>query len=488
MRRAEKAAAGVLLVLSLLPIWLYPLFPSQDGPSHLYNSVIFTDLWAHEKGFFAQFYDLNWRPFPNWTFTILASLLHPLLWINTVEKILLSAYLVGFVSAVFYFLRSISAEKTAIGFGAFLLGYNWHLLMGFYNFCFSVPLALVTIGYCIRHRGFIHGGRMCSLMGLLLALYFSHVVSFGLALLVVAILFGFFGQRRLSALGELVVPCLPAAACFLIHLSMQPGTAESFLFPPPKWSVMNALSLRIGPLFHGWEIVWLFALWTLLIAWLVMGLPQIRQWHPETRIWALVLGLVIVLCLVMPNNALGGSALNERFAFYTGLFLLPALSLRAWTLPRWILVAGFLVLFAAQQVYLHVTFWEWNQRLAPFHRAAGHLQPASKVLPLMFAPNEVGFYVNPLLHADSYSLIPNRCVSPTNYEAHRTYFPLRYKWNALPTPTDWYKPESFLQHDMARHYDYVLVWNAHPSVFQSPALRTFTEVFAERDVHLLKRR
>ena len=83
-----KIAAALLLFLYLLPLWVHPFFPSQDGPSHLYNSVVFTELLWNPKSFFSLFYEINARPYPNWTFTLLASVFHPLLPIGIVEKLI----------------------------------------------------------------------------------------------------------------------------------------------------------------------------------------------------------------------------------------------------------------------------------------------------------------------------------------------------------------------------------------------------------------
>lgn len=484
MSARQKFLLLALLVLHVLPLWLYPLVPSQDGPSHLYNTVIFNDLLWNSESFFGSFYEINWRPFPNWTFTILASVLCPMLSILTAEKIILTLYLVGFVCATFYFVRSINAEKTILGFGAFLFGYNWFLWMGFYNFCLSVPLALFVIGYGIRHRGVMHPLRVVLMAILLLLLYFSHVVSFAVALLVLGFLYGCFGQKRLRSLGELGLCAFPSLIVFVAYLAGRPRVAEPVYRTPIPWLAANTFSFKIGPWFGGMEWVWFVALWLVLGTWLVLTCAQLGRWQTEERIWWMVVGMMLALSLLVPHNFLGGSAFNERLALFFGLFLLAALSIRAWTLPISWLTGAFMVLVVVQLVYIHICFLEWNRRLEPFRKAAAHIEPGVRLLPLMFAANVVGFYVNPLLHADSCILMEKRCASPTNYEGYRSYFPVRYKDGApLASSAEWFDPQSYLQRDLAKYYEYVLLWNS-----PEKALKGFDGVFADGDVQLLKRR
>jgi hypothetical protein len=37
---AERLLFLALLALHVVPLWLFPFFPSQDGPSHLENAII----------------------------------------------------------------------------------------------------------------------------------------------------------------------------------------------------------------------------------------------------------------------------------------------------------------------------------------------------------------------------------------------------------------------------------------------------------------
>ena len=39
----------VLLVLHILPLWIFAYFPSQDGASHVYNGLVLKEYGQHEN-------------------------------------------------------------------------------------------------------------------------------------------------------------------------------------------------------------------------------------------------------------------------------------------------------------------------------------------------------------------------------------------------------------------------------------------------------
>src|ERR1022692_126049 len=64
------AFAG-LIAASLVPIWAFTYFPSQDGPSHLNNANILRLYPWRDLASFRDFYSINFYPLPNWTVHLL---------------------------------------------------------------------------------------------------------------------------------------------------------------------------------------------------------------------------------------------------------------------------------------------------------------------------------------------------------------------------------------------------------------------------------
>ena len=104
---------GVLIVIYLLPIWLFPYFPTQDGVSHVYNSQILTE-YSNPEYEFRDYYEINWYPFPNWlshfSLAMLMFVFPPLI----AEKIFLSLYVILFPLAIYYFLNVVQRGRYAL--------------------------------------------------------------------------------------------------------------------------------------------------------------------------------------------------------------------------------------------------------------------------------------------------------------------------------------------------------------------------------------
>ena len=55
-----------LLILHILPLWIFTYFPSQDGAAHVYNAYVLTALDDDESPLLSEYYKLNLTLFPNW--------------------------------------------------------------------------------------------------------------------------------------------------------------------------------------------------------------------------------------------------------------------------------------------------------------------------------------------------------------------------------------------------------------------------------------
>jgi len=109
-----------LILLYLIPIWIFQYLPTQDGPSHLNNAQILSQ-YTNPAYNFQNIYDLRLEPFPNWlSYACLAVLMRifpPLF----AEKIFLSLYVIVFPLAFIYFLGAINPAKKPLGLFSFVL-------------------------------------------------------------------------------------------------------------------------------------------------------------------------------------------------------------------------------------------------------------------------------------------------------------------------------------------------------------------------------
>ena len=186
--KKDEVLFYALIVLHLLPLWAFEYFPSQDGPSHIFNANLIRVYNHPEFQSFQDYFVPNPRPDPMWFGQlILAGLLYisPFL---IAEKILMSFYIIFFPLSVRYALRSINPESEFLSFLAFPFLYNFFFHMGFYSFVFSFVFTFFVIGFWMKKRDGFKGNDIIVMAVLSLLLYFTHVFSFVLVCLTIGFL------------------------------------------------------------------------------------------------------------------------------------------------------------------------------------------------------------------------------------------------------------------------------------------------------------
>ena len=203
LKNRNHLLLGILILLHLLPLWLFPYFPSQDGPTHVYNAYVIKSY--HQRSVLRRYYEFNGRIVPNWIGHFLMALLMGLVPVLTAEKILLSLYVILLPLSVCYALRALRKEAAFLTVLIFPFIYNYLLHKGFYNFCCSLPVYFWTVGYWLRYRDQLRFRAPFGLLGLSLLLYFCHLTALAAACVAVAVLAMWFmladvyRQRRAGA-------------------------------------------------------------------------------------------------------------------------------------------------------------------------------------------------------------------------------------------------------------------------------------------------
>lgn len=188
-----KHLFALLLILHILPLWIFAYFPSQDGASHVYNALVLKEYSQHENFKMRDAWQLNITIFPNWLSHIaLAALLYifpPVL----SEKIFLTIAIGMIPIAFFYFLHAVNKEhkqKYMYAWLGFPFAYNYLLYMGFYNFTLSIAFFFFSFGYWWKHKDNMRIKHLSILYILLLLTYLSHIASYGLVVLGISVAAG----------------------------------------------------------------------------------------------------------------------------------------------------------------------------------------------------------------------------------------------------------------------------------------------------------
>ena len=105
----------VLLFAHIGLVWFLPYFPTQDGPSHIYNLVILHDLLNGGKEW-GEIFSYQLHAIPNLGFNLLTypmlHFLHPL----TAEKLFLSIYIVLMGCSIPFFLHVFNKPSMPLSF------------------------------------------------------------------------------------------------------------------------------------------------------------------------------------------------------------------------------------------------------------------------------------------------------------------------------------------------------------------------------------
>lgn len=141
----------LLLAGHIALVWLLPYFPTQDGPSHIYNLSILKDLRSG-GAVWGGMYEQQLSLVPNLGFHIIA---YPLLFLFdplVVERLFISIYIVMLSVSVPFLLKMIERPIFPWSFFVFPATLSYSLAMGFFSYIIALPLLLLAAGVCWRLR------------------------------------------------------------------------------------------------------------------------------------------------------------------------------------------------------------------------------------------------------------------------------------------------------------------------------------------------
>lgn len=432
-----KVLIVALTLLSLTPIWFLPYFPTTDGPSHLETCWILRH-WAEAPAVIHSTYELNLDPSPNWashaTLTALMFVVSP----GTAERILLTGYVLIWVLAIGYFLRSVHRDGTLYLLLSLPLIHSYLLYMGFYNFVMSVPLAFFLIGYWWRRRARPLDARLVlALNALAIALYFFHLMSVLFALgsiLLLAAIRDRFRPKAVLATVAALVPAFALPVHFVVSNWHPPGHVAS---SSSAWTELFGIALLFS--FNRFSLVLGWALAGLIAAIVVVTILREslarrageHGWRLRARPedgFALLALLFAVGWFLVPDAMAGGSFVRERVGLYPVILILGWLTTRIGRSER-IAIAALAAAITVAQVLVPLPKQAAASReVADYTSGITYVRPGETVLPINLF-SHVGqpqSRISTLLHAVGYYTLAGG-VGMFNYEAATSYFPIRYR-------------------------------------------------------------
>lgn len=444
------ACLGLMAVLECVPFWILPFFPSQDGPSHLYNAAVLANYWKEPA--YQAFYSMH-VPVPG---NIAAQAAHALLVVAGLppawgERLLLTTYMLALPASLLYLLRGLKSASDVFAFFGILLAPSWFLHMGFYNFCFALPLALAASGFYIRHSG-AWGRRDLFVFWVAgSAAYLMHAVVWaGMALAVMAWeLYGAVAlqrarpatpagalRRAFSGGGALALASLLPPGFLILAYSISSKPLEGLepeTFRQRLWGLYSLSFLHAGSVVDHAGVRAVAVLLACLLAITVAIRWRARLLTRRSDVFAVLSGLFAVLSLVLPSAIGGGGYLPHRLAFWAFLFLLVWLAAQDW--PRWALWGVALAVPAITLAMLFARlpgYRNWSDAAGELRLLGAHIRNGATVLSIETVPSPPP---DPLLHAAGV-LAPHCFVNLSNYEAVSDHFPVRFRPERFPPGID----------------------------------------------------
>lgn len=448
--RAEQIVFYLLLAANLLPLWSTEFFVTGDGPCHLHNSRVLLDWMRGEhRAFYDGFYVLNGNFDPNWlSHFVLANLLR---WFEPplAEKILLTGYVLLFGFGWRFLIRTIHPQNLFLSAVGLLFVWHHVLMMGFYNYSFSIAIFFWVLAYWLRRGDGFSFSNLFALTSLFLALYAAHPAGLSLAWLAIGsiLLVQVLGARdqpwpaRWRALGPrlgvLTLAALPAGLLFLEYLFRHGfHVSEKRIDWITLWDTLREMRALTTMNFRERDTgiaVLVFCVLTLCFA-LFRRLSPPRAQHPCDGLF--VLGSVLLwFYFRQPEAMASGMMMPQRLVF------VPVLAALLWAatahFPRWFQTLGlpaavvFTTVFLVKRLPAHRQASDFAAEMAACRE---HIPDESVVLPLSVDKNGhtpdgrmIGDRIYLFSHVAGYLGAYRSAVMADNYEAIQWFFPFRWQ-------------------------------------------------------------
>jgi hypothetical protein len=177
---------GVLILAAMLlvPIWIAAFPPLLDYPNHLARAFVLAHLKDSHFSF-RQFYRADWGAYPYLGMDASLAVLGRLFPIETAGRAYLSLCVLALPAAAWFFLRRAQPDAEAAALWSLLIVYNVFFLEGFLNFDLSIAVGFLALGLWLRWLAKPGTGRWIAALLAFTVLYFTHLLGFGIAGLIV---------------------------------------------------------------------------------------------------------------------------------------------------------------------------------------------------------------------------------------------------------------------------------------------------------------
>jgi len=400
----HRLGARVLLLLLLagvmvLPIWLVKYPPLIDYPNHLARAYILAHMG--DKGFWLrQFYGAQWGLYPYLVMDLVLLALQTVFAVQIAGKILLSISVLAIPVSVWVFLRRVNPSQPALALCALPFTYNIFFLSGFLAYQLSIAVCFLLLAVCLDYLRKQSLRRFCLCLLLATLLYFTHLVGFALAGLVLG-LYGLAMRQRFKFFAFLFLIFLPGTVFWAINKAMV-GATSLLIMGNPKEKLIGLSEVMRG-YSTALDLVCLLALLCSVVAMLVRN-REVR-WN---RAWLWPTAAVFGIYWVFPMVYGTGWDADTRILLFTALLAWAAIDFGRRT--KW-LVPVVLVLTVLRVTNVAYHFVQEQPRLVSMAQSFSTPAANSRVLPVVSSRGERQIQ-QPYRHFWAYGVIEHQWFAP----------------------------------------------------------------------------
>jgi hypothetical protein len=399
----------ILFALAAAPVALCDMLPLFDYPNHLARMHILARF--AESPQLQSYYAIVWRPLPNLAMDAVVPMLArmmPLAWAGKVFILATFLLLAGGTAALH---RTIFGRWSLWPCLAFLLLYSRTLLWGFLNYLFGLGLALLAFAAWVALARRSALPRLLVGTAAALAIFFAHLLAFGLfAVMIAGYELGLAWRRRaepapaIARLASAVLPFLPALALLLLASPGSAAGAVSFGNPLRKLDLL----FSVFDNYHRAFDVVCFA--AVLLA---GALAFWRGWAKLDASMALSVAAVALTYLAMPNRIATAAGADHRIPLLLGLLLIAGSRWIAPARPLGAIFAAAAALLFAVRIGLVALSWEASDRAYAALVPAIDELPEGSRLAVAYPSDAINSEATPLAHFPLFAVVRRDAFVPT---------------------------------------------------------------------------
>ena len=433
-----------ILFFNVVLLFFTRFYPSMDGPAHLYNSNIFSEILKGNQTI-KEFYSINPILIPNWTSHFIMGTMMLLFPSWVAEKIFILLYVAGMAVSFRYLIRQINQDAIFLSVLIFPFIYSFLFHLGFYNYCFSFIFFFLALGFYLKYNSAFNPKRYIYLSLLLVATYFSNALIFGFLGLVLGLFVFYntyetfkgskdfkssfrFGARKLLLLLLVSLPGLILLFIFFKNVTFSPSDE---IYPKKeliKW--INDARAFIVYDYSGDEILTeqYFHILIILAALSFVGIKYSKKFElKKADILFIPVLIVLVLYFLTPNGASAGM-MSDRYClilFVFGLLWVCARSVKT-QLSKVLVLAMIVVHVGLLIKHLNGTIKGLDKNAQTISQSSQYINKNSVVLPVNLSDNWLEPHFSNYIGADKPAIILE------NYEASVGWFPVKFNSKDIP--------------------------------------------------------